>query len=58
MHEEGLSNVTLAKRLGVTEGAVRRLLNPDHASRLDGVVAALAAIGRDLIIEDRKQAVA
>lgn len=54
MREERLSNVSLAERLGISEGAVRRLLNPDHASRLDGVVAALTAAGRDLIVEDIK----
>ena len=34
-----------------------RLVNPDHASRLDGVVVALAVIGRGLIIEDQEQPV-
>lgn len=53
MQKMTLSNVALAQRLGVSEGAVRRLVDPDHASRLDGVVAALAALDRDLIIEDR-----
>lgn len=55
MQEQGMSNVALAKRLGVSEGAIRRLVNPDHTSRLDGVVAALSAIGHGLIIEDQKQ---
>lgn len=54
MQEQGLSNVALAERLDISEGAVRRLVNPDHASRLDRVVAALAAIGHSLIIEDQK----
>jgi len=56
MREEGVSNVALARRLGISEGAVRRLVDPDHASRLDGVVAALAALGHSLIIEDRSNA--
>ena len=30
------------------------LVDPDHASRLDGIVAALVAIGHGLIIEDQK----
>jgi antitoxin HicB len=55
MREEGVSNVALASRLGVSEAAVRRLVDPDHASRLDGVVAALSVLGRGLIIEDQKQ---
>lgn len=54
MQEQGISNVALAERLGISEGAVRRLVNPDHTSRLDGVVMALSAIGRELIVEDRK----
>lgn len=58
MRDEGVSNVELAQRLGLTEGAVRRLTDLDHASRLDRVVAALDAMGRDLIIEDLKQTAA
>lgn len=58
MQEQGVSNVALAERLGISEGAVRRLVNPDHASRLDGVVAALSAIGHELVIEDQKQVAA
>ncbi|WP_022949775.1 winged helix-turn-helix transcriptional regulator [Methylohalobius crimeensis] len=55
MHDEHITNVELARRLGVSEGAVRRLLDLDHAFRLDVVVTALAAIGRGLIIEDQEQ---
>jgi len=58
MQEQSLSNVALAKRLGVSEGAVRRLVNPDHVSRLDGIVTALSVIGRGLVIEDQKKPVA
>jgi len=56
MREEGVSNIDLAKRLGISEGAVRRLVDPDHASRLDGIVAALHALGHSLIIEDQSNA--
>ncbi|MDR0780017.1 MAG: type II toxin-antitoxin system HicB family antitoxin [Pseudomonadales bacterium] len=55
MRAQGVSNVGLAERLGVSEGAVRRLVNPDHASRIDGVIDALAALGQCLIIEDQIQ---
>jgi antitoxin HicB len=58
MQEEGVSNVALASRLGLSEAAVRRLVDPDHASRLDGIVAALSVLGRGLIIEDQKQVAA
>lgn len=53
MQEQGVSNVRLAEQLGLSESAVRRLVNPDHLSRLDRVVAALAALGRRLVIEDQ-----
>lgn len=55
MQDKEITNVELAKRLGISEGAVRRLLDPDHASRLDGVVNALAILGHSLIIEDQNQ---
>ncbi len=53
MHVQGVSNVRLAEQLGVTESAVRRLVNPDHLSRLDRVVAALTVLGRRIVIEDQ-----
>ncbi len=53
MSEQSVSNVRLAELLGLSESAVRRLVNPDHLSRLDGVVAALAVLGRRLVIEDQ-----
>jgi antitoxin HicB len=48
------SLVALARRLDVSEAAVRRLVDPDHASRLDGIVTALSALGHHLIIEDQE----
>jgi len=54
MQERAVTNVALSQLLEVSEGAVRRLVDPDHASRLDGIVAALVAIGHGLIIEDQK----
>lgn len=51
MREEGASNVALAKRLGVSEAAVRRLVDPDHASRIEKVQTALEALGKHLIVE-------
>jgi len=55
MRAHEVNNVELARLLGVSEGAVRRLVNPDHASRLDRVLDALAALGQGLIIEDQIQ---
>lgn len=48
MAEQGLSNVELAARLGVTEKVVRRLLDPDHRCRIDRLEAALQELGQRL----------
>lgn len=56
MREQSITNTSLARRLAISEGAVRRLVDPDHSSRLDGVVAALAALGHGLIVEGVKHA--
>ena len=56
MQEQGISNVRLAEKLGVSESAVRRLVNPDHLSRLDGVADALQVLGRRLVVEDQAAA--
>lgn len=58
MREEGLSNVALAQQLGISEGAVRRLVDPDHTSQLDRIVNALNVLGHGLIIEDQTQSAA
>jgi len=58
MRQAGVRNTELASRLGVSEGAVRRLVDPDHSSRLDRVVAALNVLGHHLIIEDQPRQVA
>ncbi len=51
MREQGISNVELARRLEVTEAVVRRLLNPDHSSKIEKMEAALEALGKRLIVE-------
>lgn len=54
MREEGVSNTAMEKRLGgVGENAVRRLIDPAHRSRINSVHAALNALGRTLVVEDR-----
>jgi antitoxin HicB len=55
LRDEGISNTEFARRLNVSEGAVRRLVDMDHASRIDGVIAALAVLGVGIIIEDQRQ---
>ncbi len=51
MMEEKVSNSELARRLDVSEAIVRRLVNPDHGSRIEKVEAALEALGRRLVLE-------
>jgi antitoxin HicB len=51
MWEAGLTAVALAERLGLSEGAVRRLLDLDHRSHIGQVEAALAALGKRLSVE-------
>ena len=53
MREQRLTNVALAARLGLSEGAVRRLVNPLHRSHISQVEKALKAVGRSLVVEDR-----
>ncbi len=51
MREQGVSNTELASRLDVTEAVVRRLVNPDHSSKIEKVQAALLALGKHLVVE-------
>ena len=50
MREQKLSNSELARRLGISEGVVRRLLDPKHDSKPEKVQAALTAIGRRIVV--------
>ena len=53
MRDQGVSQVALADRLGVTEGAVRKLVSLDHRSHIGQVETALRLLGRQLVVEDR-----
>ncbi len=53
MRRQSITRVALAARLGVSEGAIRKLLNPDHRSHIAQVEKALQAVGRGLVVEDR-----
>jgi antitoxin HicB len=50
MREAGVSNAGLAGRLGWQGAQVERLLDLNHASRLDRIETALAALGKRLDI--------
>lgn len=51
MRDQGVTNVALAERLGVSETIVRRLVHPDHHSKIERVEQALAALGKHLVVE-------
>ena len=53
MRRQGISKVALAERLGLSEGAVRKLCDPDHRSHIGTVEDALRAVGRGLVLGDR-----
>jgi antitoxin HicB len=50
MRERRVPNTWLAKRLGVSETVVRRMLNPRHDTKPDKIQAALAALGKRLVV--------
>ena len=52
MREQGVTKVGLARRMGLSEGAVRKLVNPGHRSHIRQVERALRKVGRRLVIED------
>lgn len=53
MYIEGIGNTGLAQRLGLSEGAVRRLIDLDHRSHIGQVEKALLAIGQRLTVGTR-----
>lgn len=48
--EAGISKSELARRMGKGETEARRLLDPDHASKLPALEAALDALGHRMVI--------
>ena len=56
MRERGLSNVDLARQLGLDEREVRRMLDPCHATKLPRLEQALAAVGRHVTLDIRPAA--
>ena len=51
IREAQITRVALGKRLGVSEGAIRRLLDLDHKSHIEQVDAALFILGKRLVVE-------
>ena len=50
MRAAGLSKLQLAKRLGVDEKEVRRLLDPHYGSKLPRIAQAIQLLGKRLVI--------
>ena len=53
LRDSGLSRVALARRLGVDEKSVRRMLDPRHRTAVARIEAALRVLGQELIVETR-----
>jgi antitoxin HicB len=56
MRDQRVSNSELARRLGVHERVVRRMLDPKHATKAEKIQAALAVMGKQLTVEIRDAA--
>jgi antitoxin HicB len=56
MRDQTVNNSELARRLGVHERVVRRMLDPQHATKAEKIQAALAALGKQMTLEVRDAA--
>ena len=56
MRDQEVNNSELARRLGVHERVIRRMLDPQHASKVERIQAALAALGKQMTVEVRDAA--
>jgi antitoxin HicB len=56
MRDQRVNNSELARRLGVRERVVRRMIDPQHASRAEKIQAALAVLGKQMTVEVRDAA--
>lgn len=50
MREQHMRNTELARRLGLSETVIRRMLDPKHASKPERIQAALAALGKRIVV--------
>lgn len=53
VREAGINQSELARRLDCDEKEVRRMLDPRHATRINRLESALAALGRRLVVDVR-----
>ena len=56
MREAGLNNVTFARKLGVLENEVRRMIDLDHQTKIGTLEGALWQLGKQVAIEVRQAA--
>jgi antitoxin HicB len=56
MRDRQVNNSELARRLGVHERVVRRMLDPQHATKAEKIQAALAVLGKQMTVEVRDAA--
>ncbi len=56
MRDHQVNNSELARRLGVHERVIRRMLDPEHGSKAEKIQAALAALGKQMVVEVRDAA--
>ena len=56
MRDQHVNNSELARRLGVHERVIRRMLDPEHATKAERIQAALAALGKQMTVEVRDAA--
>jgi antitoxin HicB len=50
MRERHMPNTELARRLGVSETVVRRMLNPKHDTKPEKIQAALMVLGKRIVV--------
>ncbi len=48
--KSGISKSELARRLGKSEGEARRILDPDHGTKLGQLNEAMRVLGKDIVI--------
>lgn len=53
MREQRVTNSELARRLGLHERVIRRMLDPDHATKPEKIQSALAVLGKQMAVEIR-----
>ncbi len=56
MRDQRISNSELARRLGVHERVIRRMLDPQHATKAEKIQGALAALGKRMTVDVRDAA--